>query len=195
MKKLMITLIVLCIILIGCGNSGVSQEEYDKIIEQNEELQKQNDSLQKKYNELYKQHNELKSSTVNEKETKAQNEESAENKANELNVFEKDTSKDTDVHVATMGERNALSKAKDYLEFMEFSYTGLISQLEYEKYSREEAVYAADNCGADWNEQAAKKAKTYLEFMSFSKDGLIEQLEFEGFTHEQAIYGAEQNGY
>ena len=56
-------------------------------------------------------------------------------------------------------------------------------------------MYAADNCDADWNEQAVKKAKQYLETTAFSRDGLIEQLEFEGYTAEQAAYGAEQNGY
>ena len=70
-----------------------------------------------------------------------------------------------------------------------------MGQLEYEKYSHEEAVYAADHCGADWNEQAAKKAEAYLDIMSFSRQGLIDQLEYEGFTHDQAVYGAEQNGY
>lgn len=95
----------------------------------------------------------------------------------------------------TTGQRNALNQAKSYLEWSAFSYDGLVSQLEYEQYSHEDAVFAADNCGADWNEQAVKSAKSYLEFSSFSRDGLIEQLEYEGFTHEQAVYGAEQNGY
>ena len=95
----------------------------------------------------------------------------------------------------TIGQRNALSSAKNYLSFSNFSYEGLISQLEYEKYSHEDAVYAADNCGADWNEQAAAKAKSYLDISSFSRDRLIEQLEYEGFTHEQAEYGVTQNGY
>lgn len=95
----------------------------------------------------------------------------------------------------TTGQRNALKSANSYLDFSAFSYDGLISQLEFEEYSHEDAVFAADSCGADWNEQAARAAKTYLEFTSFSKDGLIEQLEFEGFTHEQAVYGAEANGY
>ena len=96
---------------------------------------------------------------------------------------------------ATLGEQNALKKAKMYLEIMPFSYIGLIKQLEYEGYSHKEAVYGADNCGADWFEQAVKKAKLYLEIMPFSKEGLIAQLEYEGFTYEQAVYGAEQNGY
>ena len=91
---------------------------------------------------------------------------------------------------ATFGEQNALSKAYQYLQYSAFSYTGLIEQLEFEGYSHSEAVYAADNCGADWNEQAVKKAKQYLEHSSFSRSGLIDQLEFEGFTHSQAEYAA-----
>jgi len=95
----------------------------------------------------------------------------------------------------TMGQKNALKKADSYLSFSAFSYKGLVEQLEFEGFTSEEAKYAADNCGADWNEQAAKKAKSYLSFSSFSRDGLIEQLEFEGFTHEQAVYGVEAVGY
>lgn len=95
----------------------------------------------------------------------------------------------------TEGERQALEKAYDYLEYTAFSYTGLIEQLEFEGFSNSEATYAADNCGADWNEQAALKAKQYLEYSSFSRSGLIEQLEFEGFTHSQAEYGVTQYGY
>ena len=78
---------------------------------------------------------------------------------------------------------------------MPFSYSGLIQQLEYEGYNTEDATYAADNCEADWNEQAVKAAKNYLNSMAFSRDSLIQQLEYEGYTEEQAIYGVEQNGY
>ncbi len=106
---------------------------------------------------------------------------------------EKNTEKPTDA--MTVSQRNALKSADSYLKYTSFSYTGLIEQLEYEKYSHEDAVYAADHCGANWNEQAVKKAKSYLEYSSFSRDGLIEQLEYEGFTHEQAVYGVEQNGF
>lgn len=69
----------------------------------------------------------------------------------------------------TTGQKNALSSAKSYLSVMPFSYSGLIKQLEYEGYSKDEATYGADNCGADWNEQAAKSAKSYIETMSFSR--------------------------
>ena len=70
----------------------------------------------------------------------------------------------------------------------------IIEQLEFEQYSHEDAVYAADNCGADWNEQAAKKAQDYLDIMAFSRQGLIDQLQFEGYTYEQAVYGVNQVG-
>ena len=89
----------------------------------------------------------------------------------------------------TSGERNALDKAVSYLNIMAFSYDGLVDQLEYEGYTHSEAVYGADQCGADWNEQAAKKARQYLDLMSFSRSGLIEQLEYDGFTTEEATYG------
>ena len=95
----------------------------------------------------------------------------------------------------TMGQKNALGSANSYLSVMAFSYTGLIDQLEYEGYSTEDATFAADNCGADWYEQAAKKAEEYLDVMSFSRDGLIDQLEYEGFTTDQAVYGVEAVGY
>lgn len=97
-------------------------------------------------------------------------------------------------HVATSGEKNALSKAKSYLEYSAFSYSGLIEQLEYEGYTASEAKYGADNCGADWYEQAVRKAKDYLNYSAFSYAGLIEQLEYEGFTNAQAKYGADNCG-
>ncbi|MET3903274.1 Ltp family lipoprotein [Paenarthrobacter sp. 4246] len=94
----------------------------------------------------------------------------------------------------TVSQQNALRKATSYLEFTAFSYPGLIKQLEFEKYSTEDATWAADRVKVDWNQQAAKKAKNYLEFSSFSRAGLIDQLLFEGFTPEQAEYGVSQTG-
>lgn len=94
----------------------------------------------------------------------------------------------------TKSKQNALRSAESYLRYMAFSYTGLIHQLEFEQYSNEDAVFAADHCGADWMEQAAKSANNYMEFMAFSRGGLIDQLLFEGFTQEQAEYGANSVG-
>lgn len=118
-----------------------------------------------------------------------------ETKTVELSQPGKQQSGAPDVADMTMGQKNALQQAESYLSHMAFSYDGLVKQLEYEKYSREDAVYAVDHCGANWNEQAAKKAESYLSHMAFSRDSLIKQLEYEGFTHEQAIYGVEANGY
>ncbi len=94
----------------------------------------------------------------------------------------------------TMGQKNALSKAKSYLSFSSFSHSGLIEQLEFDGFTDEEAQYGADKCGADWNEQALSKAKSYLSFSAFSYSGLIEQLEFDGFSDEEAKYGVENCG-
>ncbi len=96
---------------------------------------------------------------------------------------------------ASVGERNAAKKALSYLAYSSFSRDGLIKQLEYEKFTHQEAVYGVDQSGADWNEQAAKKAKSYLDYSSFSRDGLIKQLEYEGFTPQQAAYGVQAVGY
>lgn len=106
-----------------------------------------------------------------------------------------DNTDNTPAVSATLGEKNALESAQRYLNVMPFSYTGLIDQLEYEGYTKSEATYGADHCGADWNAQAAASAKSYLALMPFSRQGLIEQLEHDGFTHDQAVYGVEQNGY
>jgi len=94
----------------------------------------------------------------------------------------------------TVSQKNAIRKAKSYLSFSGFSHDGLISQLEYEKFSHEDAVYGVDNSGANWNEQAAKKAKSYMDMSAFSRGGLIEQLKYEKFTQEQAEYGANMVG-
>ncbi len=96
---------------------------------------------------------------------------------------------------ATIGEKNALSKALSYLRSSAFSYSGLVKQLEFEGFTYQEAVYGVDNSGADWNEQATLKAQSYLKYSAFSRQGLIDQLEFEGFTSEQAEYGVNAVGY
>lgn len=101
------------------------------------------------------------------------------------------TEPEIDTSNMTMGQKNALQSAKDYLAFSAFSYSGLIEQLEYEQYSHDDAVFAVDNCGADWFEQALESALSYLSFSAFSYTGLIEQLEYEGFTQEQATYAAD----
>lgn len=94
----------------------------------------------------------------------------------------------------TVGQKNAVKKAKSYLGYTAFSYDGLVAQLEYDQFSHVDAVYGADNSGANWNEQAAKKAKLYMEYSAFSRGSLIAQLEYDKFTQAQAEYGANAVG-
>lgn len=94
----------------------------------------------------------------------------------------------------TVSQQNALRAAAQYLNVMPFSHDGLIEQLEFEGYSTEDATFAADNCGADWNRQAELMAQQYLDSMPFSHSGLVEQLVFEGFTQEQAEHGVASVG-
>ncbi|HNV62468.1 MAG TPA: Ltp family lipoprotein [Candidatus Cloacimonas acidaminovorans] len=94
----------------------------------------------------------------------------------------------------TVSQRNAIRSAKSYLGYSAFSRSGLIKQLEYEKFSNSDAVYGVDNSGADWNEQAVKSAEEYMNYSSFSRGSLIEQLKYEGFTQAQAEYGVNAVG-
>lgn len=96
--------------------------------------------------------------------------------------------------VETLSQKNAIRKAKSYLNIAGFSRDWLIKQLEFEKFSNEDATYAVDNIWTDRNKQAERKAQSYLNISWFSRDGLIKQLEFDGFTNEQAAYGVNAVG-
>ncbi len=47
----------------------------------------------------------------------------------------------------TAGQSNALRSAQDYLRFSGFSRSGLIDQLEFEGYTRDEAEYGVTQAG------------------------------------------------
>lgn len=94
----------------------------------------------------------------------------------------------------TVSQKNAVEKAMSYLRYSAFSYDGLVRQLEFEGFTHDDAVYGADNCGADWMVQAEAKARDYISFSAFSYAGLIDQLEFEGFSHDEAVHGADSCG-
>lgn len=94
----------------------------------------------------------------------------------------------------TIGAKNALNKAKQYLAYQAFSNTGLIEQLKFDGFTVEESTYGVKNCGADWSSQALEKAEQYINYQPFSNTGLTEQLKFDGFTNEQAQYGVANCG-
>ena len=84
----------------------------------------------------------------------------------------------------------AVADAKKFLERANYSYQGLYNDLVYMGYADEDAKYGVDNCGADWNEQAAKRAKALASTGITNYDNLVEKLESEGFTRDQAEIGA-----
>lgn len=92
------------------------------------------------------------------------------------------------------GAQQAVRSAQSYLDFSNFSRTGLIDQLVFEDYSRADATAAVDSMRINYRNQAAGSAKSYLEMSGFSRQGLIDQLVFEGYTQAQAAYGVTQAG-
>lgn len=94
----------------------------------------------------------------------------------------------------TASQKNAIRQADSYLSMMAFSRSGLIEQLEFEGYSKEDATFAVDNVEVDWREQAVKSAENYNELMPMSRQGLIDQLVFEGHSREDADYAVGQIG-
>jgi hypothetical protein len=95
---------------------------------------------------------------------------------------------------ATSGQTRALQSAKQYLQYQAFSKAGLIDQLSSKYgagFSKADATWAVNHCGANWYTQAVKSAKAYLKYQSFSRQGLIDQLssKYGGqFTLAQATY-------
>ena len=94
----------------------------------------------------------------------------------------------------TEAQQDAMASAVDYINQMAFSRDWLIAQLVADGVDTNDAAWAADHCGADWNDQAYKKAEEYLRLTSFNHKDMVDQLIFEGFTADQAEYGATKAG-
>jgi hypothetical protein len=89
-----------------------------------------------------------------------------------------------------IGQSNAARAAQNYVQTMPFSYKSLVEQLQFDGYSRGDALYGASHSGANWMQQAVLSARNYLQTMPFSYSDLIGQLKFDGFTPAQARHGA-----
>lgn len=88
--------------------------------------------------------------------------------------------------------RKARFGAAEYLAELPFSREGLVDMLvKYESFTKAEAEYGADNCGADWNTEAVRMAERYATSGAYSRKGLEKQLDFEGFSKKEAAYGVE----
>lgn len=76
--------------------------------------------------------------------------------------------------------------AKLHISEMPYSHAGLVSVLEGEGYSHDDAVFAVDRLNVDWNAKAVEMAAQYLDTMEFTRADLVDQLLYEGFSQEQA---------
>ena len=86
------------------------------------------------------------------------------------------------------GNEGAVNSAKNYLISMAASKNKIISFLRKKGFSEEEAIYGAENCGADWYDQALRMAMSYLNVQEFTYEQLALQLMIEGFTEDEIIY-------
>jgi hypothetical protein len=96
----------------------------------------------------------------------------------------------------TASEQAAIQDAQNYLQTEPgFSKTGLIKQLEYDKYSYADARFAVNHISVNWMQQAADDARNYQQTEGgFSYGGMVQQLEYDGFTPAQAAHGAQSIG-
>lgn len=99
-----------------------------------------------------------------------------------------------DAQEETPTQADAFMAAKLHMSEMPYSHAGMVAALEGEGYAHEDAVYAADKLGVDWNAKAGEMAVQYLETMDFTREDLVDQLIYEGFTREQAEGGATAAG-
>lgn len=90
----------------------------------------------------------------------------------------------------TNGQAAALEVAKEALKMAPFSRALMIDALvDPGGFTLADATYAANNCGANWYEQAIRMIREYRSDLS-SRSEAIEFLIYMGFTQDEAEYGA-----
>ncbi|WP_370550955.1 Ltp family lipoprotein [Halobacillus sp. GSS1] len=192
------------------AEAKAKQEEEDKEREAREQAEKEQEAkeqAQKEKEEREAREQAQKEQEEREAKEKAQKEQEAKEAEEQKKKEEERKAKEEEERKAkeeaerkakedsvTVSQKQAVAMAEHYINFMAFSKSGLIDQLEFEGFSTEDATYGVENISVDWQEQAVIKAEEYLDFMAFSRQGLIEQLVFEGFSQEHAAYAASQVG-
>lgn len=113
-------------------------------------------------------------------------------------VVTEDTSTE-DKHIdipegSTRSQQNALNKAISRIAKENTSRAKLIKNLvEWDSFPQEDAIFAADNCGADWKLFAANKARERIKSGDISRDKLVQYLvTWDGFTEDEAEYAAQE---
>lgn len=83
----------------------------------------------------------------------------------------------------------ALRRARSYVSATHMSPVTLYRQLtSYEGFSSDDARYAVQECGADWDDEATEAAASYRQHLGLSDAGIRRQLtsSVEGYTDAQA---------
>ena len=95
-----------------------------------------------------------------------------------------------------IARRAAVQSALSYMQWANFSPSGLYQQLLFEGHSESDSEFAVNSLVVDWDEVCYNKAVEYVTNIGgFSKQGLIDQLVFEGFTEKQAKKAVKRLGY
>ena len=91
-------------------------------------------------------------------------------------------------------QKEALAKAKSYVDTLAVSKQRVVDGLEQLGYSDKEIDYALENCGADWFQEAVEAAENayQLDPSFYNEENLTSLLMTVGFTYEEAVYGARQ---
>ena len=89
-------------------------------------------------------------------------------------------------------KEQALDMARWYLADSEgivfYSHDGMIKLMEINGFSHDAAVYAADNCGADWYEMVWGELNAHWSAENFYPQDAISNLQLRGFSYDEAIY-------
>lgn len=208
-KNILISLII--IIVLGLIIGGVVFIAYNasnglKSLSQNEEKQDSSKELDEKIKKLMEENKYDVKETIPDDKIEDINKQITTETDNKNNITDVETKDEEDDELNKEDESNpyselepvfyntiygnegAVNSAKDYLKFMAASKTKIISFLKKKGFNEEEAIYGAENCGADWYDQALRMAMSYLNVQEFTYEQLALQLMIEGFTEDEIIY-------
>lgn len=103
---------------------------------------------------------------------------------------EHDESNNETANNLTEREKRAINKATLYVQENHCSYKGLLQQLEFLGFPRDEAIKAADYCDVNWKEQAINAAREILKKEELDLAELSSRLIKMEFEREEALSAA-----
>lgn len=87
-----------------------------------------------------------------------------------------------------------MRSAENYLRSQGISRLGLIDQLQFEQFSEEDARYATEQSGADWNAEAVEAAQDFLSRNPYDAKTLTVLTESMGFTEDEVTHAVDEAG-